>query len=77
METNCCLSDRYELNQESAEPVSPRWVERRLRSMGWEMVSKAAERSNRTRILMRPTSAAMRRSFVIFNSAVSVLWWAL
>ena len=43
METNCCLLDRYEWNQERTDPVMLRWVERRLRRMEWEMVSKAAE----------------------------------
>lgn len=39
-----------------------------------EMVSKAAVRSRRMRMESKPVSEAMRRSLVIFRSAVSVLW---
>ena len=45
-----------------------------LRSMVWEMVSKAAVRSNRMRMVRRPESAAMRSASVILMRAVSVLW---
>ena len=45
--------------------------------MVWEIVSKAAERSRRIRILMWPESTAMRRSLVILMRAVSVIWRAL
>lgn len=48
--------------------------ERRVRRTGCEMVSKAAVRSRRMRIDREPESAAVRRSFVILMSAVSVLW---
>ena len=41
--------------------------------MVWEMVSKAALRSRRMRIVKSPESAAMRRSLVILTRAVSVL----
>ncbi len=76
MVTNCYLLDKYEWNQERAVPVSPRWVERRLRRMECETVSKAAERSNRIGMLMRAESEAMRRLLVILTRAVSV-WWTL
>ena len=46
----------------------------RSRRMEWEMVSKAAVRSRRMRMDKCPESAAIRRSLVIFMSAVSVLW---
>ena len=49
---------------------SARWVRR----MEWDTVSKAAERSRRIRMEMRPLSAAVRRSLVILMRAVSVLW---
>ena len=48
---------------------------KRSRSNGWEMVSKAAERSRRMRMVSKPSSAARRRSLVILARAVSVLWW--
>ena len=38
--------------------------------MVWEMLSKAALRSRRIRIVSSPASAAMRRSLVILTSAV-------
>ena len=38
------------------------------------MVSKAALRSRRMRIVSEPESAAMRRSLEIFMRADSVLW---
>ena len=38
------------------------------------MVSKAALRSRRMRMVSSPESDAMRRSLVILMSAVSVLW---
>ena len=38
------------------------------------MVSKAALRSRRMRMVSRPEPAAIRRSLEIFMSAVSVLW---
>uniref|UniRef100_A0A3B3D5V5 C2H2-type domain-containing protein n=1 Tax=Oryzias melastigma TaxID=30732 RepID=A0A3B3D5V5_ORYME len=41
--------------------------------MEWDIVSKAALRSRRMRMVMSPESAARRRSFVIFMRAVSVL----
>ena len=44
------------------------------RRMLYEMVSKAALRSRRMRIVRCPESAAMRRSLVILTRAVSVLW---
>ena len=44
---------------------------RRSRSMEWEMVSKAALRSRRMRMVRRPESAARRRLLVILIKAVS------
>ena len=70
--TKCCLSVRYDENQASAMPVIP-MSGRRTRSSGWEMVSKAAARSRRTRVVSNPESAVRRRSFVILTKAVSVL----
>lgn len=54
----------------SVIPIEDSLWRRRL----WEMVSKAAVRSRRMRMESKPVSAAMRRSLVIFMSAVSVLW---
>ena len=45
--------------------------------MVWDIVSNAAERSRRIRILMCPECVAMKRSLVIFIRVVSVLWRAL
>ena len=47
---NCCLFARYDLNQET----------RRERRMEWLMVSKAAMRSRRMRMLRCPQSAERR-----------------
>ena len=74
MEMKWNLSERYELNQESAEPVMPMDDCRRLRSMVWLMVSKAALRSRRRRMVSEPESDASRRSLVTLRRAVSVLW---
>jgi len=73
MEMKWNLSERYDLNQESAEPVMPMDDSRRLRSMVWLMVSKAALRSRRSRMVSEPESDASRRSFVTLSRAVSVL----
>lgn len=47
--------------------------DRRLRRMEWLIVSKAADRSKKRRIVSWLESEASRRSLVIFKSAVSVL----
>lgn len=41
------------------------------RKMGWEVVSKDAERSMRRKRLMLPESAVQMRSFIIFNQSWS------
>ena len=41
--------DKYDLNQSKAEPWMPNQDDRRVSSMLWSMVSKAAERSRRQR----------------------------
>ena len=73
MEIKWNLSERYDLNQESAGPLMPMHDCRRVRSMVWSMVSKAALRSRRRRMLSEPESDASRRSFVTWSRAVSVL----
>ena len=73
MEMKCCLSVRYDWNQERAVSVIPRVDLRREISMEWWMVSNAALRSRRMRILSEPVSADRRRSFVTLRRAVSVL----
>ena len=62
-----------EVNQERAVPVMPRECWRRERRMGWLMVSKAALRSRRMRMVRKPESTERSMSFVIFSRAVSVL----
>ena len=69
---NCCLSERYDLSQVSAVPVMLREDSRRERRMEWLMVSKAAVRSRRMRIVRCPESEE-RRSLVILRRAVYVL----
>ena len=73
IEMYCCLSERYEVNQERAVPVIPRVDLRRERRMGWPMVSKAAVRSSRMRMLSEPVSQDSRRSLVTLRRAVLVL----
>ncbi len=70
--TKCWQSVRYEVNQQSAVPVIP-VPARRSRSSVWEMVSNAALRSRRMRMVSSPESAAWRRSLVILTRAVLVL----
>ena len=70
---NCCLLVRYDLNQERAVPVMLRDDSRRERRMVWLMVSKAAVRSRRRRMLRWPESEERRRSLVTLRRAVSVL----
>ena len=70
--TNCVRPERYYLNQARGMSVIP--MEANLsRRMSWEMPSKAVLRSRRTRMERSPESDAIRRSFVIFTRAVSVL----
>ena len=64
--------ERYDLNQRRGVSVIPMEVSLSMRML-CEMVSKAALRSRRMRMVNSPESAAMRRSLVIFTSAVSVL----
>ena len=70
---NCCLSERYEVNQERAVPVMLMRDSRRVRRMEWLMESKAAVRSSRMRMLRWPVSADRRRLLLILMRAVSVL----
>ncbi|CAL8299263.1 unnamed protein product [Merluccius merluccius] len=51
---NWCLSGRYDVNQERVVPVMLMEVSRRVSRMEWLMVSKAALRSRRMRILREP-----------------------
>ena len=60
--TCCWLSVRYDKSQV-----------RRSRSSGWEMMSKAAVRSRRMRMVSNPESAARRRSLVVLTKAISAL----
>ena len=72
----CWRSVRYDVNQQSAAPVIPmsaRWS----RSIVWEIVSNAALRSRRMRMVRSPESAAQRRLLVILTRAASVLCFGL
>ena len=64
---------RYDCIHDSAVPVMLRVEERRERRMGWLMVSKAAVRSRRMRMVSWLESEARRRSLRILRRAVSVL----
>lgn len=61
------------MNQERAVSVMPRKCWRRERRMEWLMVSNAALRSRRMRMVRKPESAERSISFVTFSRAVSVL----
>lgn len=63
---NCCLSVRYDLNQERAVPVMLRFDSRQERRTD-------AVRSRRRRMLRWRQSEERRRSLVNLRSAVSVL----
>ena len=69
---NWVRSERYEWNHCRGVPDIPMEVSR-SRRMECEMVSKAALRSRRMSIDNCPESAAIKRSYVILMSAVSVL----
>uniref|UniRef100_A0A669B1R4 C2H2-type domain-containing protein n=1 Tax=Oreochromis niloticus TaxID=8128 RepID=A0A669B1R4_ORENI len=71
--TNWSLLDRYDTNHCSAVPVIPTACSNRSNRILWSTVSNAALRSSRTSTEMSPLSEAIRRSFVTFTKAVSVL----
>ena len=49
MVTDCDRPVRYEVSKRRARPVKPNVEESLVRRSWWSMVSKAAERSRRTR----------------------------
>ena len=63
---NWWWSERYDLNQERAVPVMWREDSKQIRRMEWLMVSKAALRSRRIRMLREGSSEESRRSFETF-----------
>ena len=65
---------RYEWNQLRAVSVSPVVEGSPFNKMAWSTVSNAADRSRRMRKEGEPESNDIRRSFVTFTRAVSVLW---
>ena len=67
-------SVRYEWNQQRAVSLSPVVAWSRFNKMAWSTVSNAAYRSRRMRREGEPESDDIRRSFVTFTRAVSVLW---
>jgi len=75
--TQKLLPDRYDLKNSKAEPLMPTQCSRRESKIMWSTVSKAAERSNSTRMRESQESVAKNMSLKIFRSAVSVLWSAL
>ena len=75
--TNWNQSDKYDWNQLRAVPLMLINCCSLCNKMWWSLVSNAALRSNRTRTDTNPWSEAIRRSFVTFAKAVSVLWLGL
>ena len=73
-ETAKVLLVRYDLNQSSAVPVTPTQFSSLSSKTEWVIVSKAADKSRRTRTVQRPTSELILISLRTFKSAVSVLW---
>jgi len=63
METDCDRLVRYEVSKSKAGPVKPKVEESLVSRSWWSMVSKAAERSRRTRADILRLSIARRRSF--------------
>ena len=66
--------ERYDRNQSAARSVKPHDECSRWSKMLWSTVSKAADKSRRTRRDSSPPSAARSRSDVTLRSAVSVEW---
>lgn len=65
---------RYDFNQERAVPVMLRDDSRRVRRMEWIIVSKAALRSSKMRILKEWMPEERMRSLVTLRRAFFVLW---
>jgi len=72
MATDCERWDRYDESKECAELEMPKHELSLLRRMLWSIVSKAAERSRRTRAETRCLFIARVRSLWILVRAVSV-----
>ena len=71
--TDWFLSSRYDQNLWSTVERVPRTVSRRERRIWWCIVSKAAERSSKSRAEILSSSTAVSRSLTTRRSAVSVL----
>ena len=72
--TCCDLWVRYEHIQLRAVPETPKWWFSQLSKIEWLTVSKAANRSIRTRCITSCLSMAWWMSDLTLSSAVSVLW---
>ena len=77
IQTACVRPVRYEQNHSSAVPEIPILCQNWWRSVLWLMVSKAALRSNRTRMTPCLLSMCVRMSFCTLTKAVSVEWYFL
>ena len=72
----CCVRpDRYDRNHRRAALSIPNVTRRRCGKMSWSTVSKAADRSSRTRVATSPQSTACRISESTRSMAVSVEWY--
>ena len=60
--------------RDRAVPERPKFKESRVKRIWWSMVSKAAERSRKTRAETFCSFEARSRSFWIRSRAVSVEW---
>ena len=63
----------YDDSHFKARPLMPN-ADNRWRSMTWSIVSKAADKSSKTRMTYFPVSIDVKMSFWTLRSAVSVLW---
>ena len=70
--TICCRSIRYEANHRRAFLEMLYQFFNRLMTPLWSSVSKAAERSNRTKTVVLPSSKFLNKLFCTFSNAVSV-----
>lgn len=68
---------RYDSNQWSAVPLMLTHWWRCDKRILWSTISKAALKSYQIKTTVSPESTANNKSFITFNSAVSVLWWVV
>ena len=72
-ETNCILPVKYDFNNASAVPSTPKHDCSRAKRISWSMVSKHADGSSNTTMEILPSSILVSRSLVTRVRAVCVL----